>query len=178
MALAPAKIATTRIIAPKYWSISPARAVSKALSIMRRTAIGTARVAAAATVSAMRAAVARARYRATNGTSPNSGRTLRRRSTGSAALGASAATGSTSDLVATLIKGTRWRHGGRTMPRRSSPDNRHRRAKQRTRQILYLRERRAIEPASLCHNLQVRHWAAPKESGHETRNSPRLSHDQ
>jgi large subunit ribosomal protein L31 len=47
------------------------------------------------------------------------------------------------------------------MPRRSSPDNRHRRAKQRT-QILYLRERRAIEPASLCHNLQVRHWAAPE----------------
>ena len=49
------------------------------------------------------------------------------------------------------------------MPRRSSPDNRHRRAKQRTCQILYLRKRRAIEPASLCHNLQVRHWAAPKE---------------
>src|SRR5258707_4582836 len=45
---------------------------------------------------------------------------------------------------------------GRTMPRRSSPDNRHRRAKQRTCQILYLRKRRAIEPASLCYNLQVR----------------------
>jgi large subunit ribosomal protein L31 len=42
------------------------------------------------------------------------------------------------------------------MPRRSSPDNRHRRAKQRTCQILYLRKRRAIEPASLCYNLQVR----------------------
>jgi large subunit ribosomal protein L31 len=48
------------------------------------------------------------------------------------------------------------------MPRRSSPDNRHQGAKQRTCQILYLRERRAIEPASLCHNLQVRPLAAPK----------------
>jgi len=39
------------------------------------------------------------------------------------------------------------------MPRRSSPDNRHRRAKQRTCQILYLRERRAIEPASFSPQL-------------------------
>jgi large subunit ribosomal protein L31 len=39
------------------------------------------------------------------------------------------------------------------MPRRSSPDNHHRRAKQRTCQILYLRERRAIEPASFSPQL-------------------------
>jgi len=39
------------------------------------------------------------------------------------------------------------------MPRRSSPDNRHRRAKQRTCQILYLRKRRAIEPASFSPQL-------------------------